>query len=138
MRILLAILMAAPAWAQHATPSAAASGTAAVASVAQTAPADDAVVQASGASSSQTPPAGQTPPAAPQSQTPPAAPAAPAATEQKAESPKPSSEDWLTGSLDVGYRWVSDIGGNFAEYRSVVDLANGPRLFGLVPGGAGA
>ena len=33
--------------------------------------------------------------------------------------------------MDVGYRWVSGISGNFAEYRSVVDLAPGPRLFGL-------
>jgi len=33
--------------------------------------------------------------------------------------------------VDVGYRWVSGISGNFAEYRSVVDLAPGPRLFGL-------
>ena len=58
-------------------------------------------------------------------------------TETKAESPAPAAEppaptaeSWLTGSVDFGYRWHSDIGGNFNSYRSVVDLGDGPKLFG--------
>jgi hypothetical protein len=57
--------------------------------------------------------------------------AAPAQTEQKTESPAPAaSEDWLTGSVDFGYRWVSDAG-NFESYRSVVNLGQGPKLTGI-------
>jgi hypothetical protein len=61
-----------------------------------------------------------------------AAPAAPpAAADQKTESPVPTpAEDWLTGSVDFGYRWVGD-GGNFQSYRSVVNLGQGPKLTGL-------
>jgi hypothetical protein len=33
--------------------------------------------------------------------------------------------------VDFGYRWLTDIRGNFDEYRSVVDLGSGPKLFGL-------
>ena len=46
-------------------------------------------------------------------------------------SPVPSGEPWLTGYLDFGYRWVTGPGGSFDAYRSIVDLAQGPRLFGL-------
>jgi len=57
--------------------------------------------------------------------------AAPAQTEQKTESPAPApAEDWLTGSVDFGYRWVTDAG-NFQSYRSVVNLGQGPKLTGL-------
>jgi hypothetical protein len=57
--------------------------------------------------------------------------AAPASTEQKTESPAPApTEDWLTGSVDFGYRWVTDAG-NFQSYRSVVNLGQGPKLTGL-------
>ena len=57
--------------------------------------------------------------------------AAPAQTEQKTESPAPAAtEDWLTGSVDFGYRWVSDAG-NFESYRSVVNLGQGPKLTGI-------
>ncbi|HTX38232.1 MAG TPA: hypothetical protein VME43_24555 [Bryobacteraceae bacterium] len=75
----------------------------------------------------------QTPPAAQAAQSAPSAQAAPAApkAEEPAANPAPAGEDWLTGSVDVGYRWLTGIGGNFAEYRSVVDLGAGPRLFGL-------
>jgi len=54
----------------------------------------------------------------------------PAAADQKIESPVPAPvEDWLTGSVDLGYRWVSDAG-NFQSYRSVVNLDKA-KLTGL-------
>jgi hypothetical protein len=48
-----------------------------------------------------------------------------------AESTAPTSEPWLTGSIDVGYRWLTDVAGSFPTYRSVVNLGEGPKLFGL-------
>lgn len=36
-----------------------------------------------------------------------------------------------SGSVDFGYRWTSDVGGNFNAWRSVVNLGEGPRLFSL-------
>jgi hypothetical protein len=36
----------------------------------------------------------------------------------------------FTGSLDAGYRWISGIGGNMPTYRSVINLGEGPKLFG--------
>jgi hypothetical protein len=71
-------------------------------------------------------PAAQAAPTAPA----PSAPAAPKG-EEKTASPAPTTEDWITGSVDVGYRWLSGLSGNSDEYRSVVDLGAGPRLFGL-------
>lgn len=59
-----------------------------------------------------------------------AAPAAPAA-EEKADSPVPATESWVTGYVDLGYRWVSDVGGNFQQYRSVVNLGEGPKVLGF-------
>ncbi|MFN7998718.1 MAG: hypothetical protein U0Q18_34160 [Bryobacteraceae bacterium] len=56
----------------------------------------------------------------------PAAPAAPAA----APSPAPSTDQWLTGSVDFGYQYRTDVGGSFDTYRSVVNLGSGPKLFG--------
>jgi hypothetical protein len=54
-----------------------------------------------------------------------------AAAPAKTESPAPAAtEDWLTGSVDFGYRWVTDAG-NFQAYRSVVNLGEGPKLTGL-------
>jgi hypothetical protein len=49
---------------------------------------------------------------------------------QAAASPAPSGEQWITGSVDFGYRWVTN-GGNFPEYRSVVNLGEGPKLLGV-------
>ncbi len=63
---------------------------------------------------------------------PPAAAAAPAAaTAEKTESPAPSTEQWLTGSVDFGYRWLTGVGGSFQSYRSVINLGEGPKLLGL-------
>jgi hypothetical protein len=46
------------------------------------------------------------------------------------QSPVPTSESWVTGSVDVGYRWRTAVGGSFDSYRSVVDLGSGPKLLG--------
>jgi hypothetical protein len=65
-------------------------------------------------------------------QTPPAqtseAPALPPAAETP--SPVPSAESWLTGSIDVGYRWRTGVGGSLDTYRSIVNLGSGPKLLG--------
>jgi hypothetical protein len=72
----------------------------------------------------QTPPAPTTPvPPVPSPATVPAIPAVPAAA------PAPA-EDWLTGSIDLGYRWQTGVGGSFDTYRSIVDLGSGPKLVG--------
>jgi hypothetical protein len=41
--------------------------------------------------------------------------------------PAPADENWLTGSIDLGERWVGT-GGSFNTYRSIVDLGSGPKL----------
>src|SRR5712692_6729196 len=46
-------------------------------------------------------------------------------------SPVPAEGPALTGNVDFGYRWVSDIGGSFNTYRTVVNLGGGPKLFGV-------
>jgi hypothetical protein len=43
--------------------------------------------------------------------------------------PAPATDNWYTGYLDLGYRWVW-VGGNAVEYRSVVNLPEGPRVLG--------
>jgi hypothetical protein len=48
-----------------------------------------------------------------------------------AAAPAPAADQWLTGSIDFGYRWLTSIGGSVAEYRSVVNLGEGPKLLGL-------
>src|SRR5262249_47946333 len=53
------------------------------------------------------------------------------ATKTEEKSPVPSGEQWITGSFDVGYRWVTDIGGSVLTYRTVVNLGDGPKLTGL-------
>lgn len=74
----------------------------------------------------QTPPAQAQPPAqATQPPAPTAQPAAPAA-----QSPVPSGESWITGSIDLGYRWRSGVDGSFLTYRSIVDLNSGFTLVG--------
>lgn len=44
-------------------------------------------------------------------------------------SPVPSTESWLTGSVDLGYRWLAN-GGSFPTYRTFVNLGSGPKLLG--------
>jgi hypothetical protein len=52
----------------------------------------------------------------------------PAATSPVAD---PATGQWFDGSIDFGYHWVTGIGGSVPEYRSVVNLGEGPKLFGL-------
>jgi hypothetical protein len=59
-----------------------------------------------------------------------APPAAPAPADASSASPTPSTEPWITGSVDFGFRFTS-IGGDNDVYRSVVNLGQGPRLLGL-------
>lgn len=64
-----------------------------------------------------------------------AAPAAPPPAAQDADKtaaapPVPAGELWLTGSIDLGYSWLTGVGGSFDAYRSVVDLGSGPKLLG--------
>lgn len=75
---------------------------------------------------------GQTPvpPAPPQTD--------PAAADQKAPDPKaapaaspvPSGDNWFTGSIDLGYRWRTNVDGSLNTYRSLVNLGEGPKLLG--------
>lgn len=46
-------------------------------------------------------------------------------------SPAPARERPLSGQVDFGYRVISGVGGDFQTYRSVVNLGEGPKLFGL-------
>ncbi|HTR39810.1 MAG TPA: hypothetical protein VMH80_28245 [Bryobacteraceae bacterium] len=52
-----------------------------------------------------------------------AAPAAAPAAESQ-----PSGDNWLTGSIELGYRWVPTPGGTDNAYRSVVNLTDGFRI----------
>ena len=63
-------------------------------------------------------------------QEPAASPATAATPATAAVSPVPATEDWFSGSIDVGYTWRSDVGGSFDAYRSIVNLGSGPKLIG--------
>jgi hypothetical protein len=73
------------------------------------------------------------PPPAPQPQSPTDAKLAPQSTADakpaEPTSPVPSTESWITGSIDFGYRWLTDAG-SFPTYRTFVDLGAGPKLLG--------
>jgi len=60
----------------------------------------------------------------------PAPPTAPAPADASSTSPTPSTELWITGTVDFGFRFTS-VGGDNDVYRSVVNLGQGPRLLGL-------
>jgi len=47
-----------------------------------------------------------------------------------ASSPVPSTESWITGWIDLGYRWQTGVGGSLDTYRSFVNLGSGPKLLG--------
>jgi hypothetical protein len=49
---------------------------------------------------------------------------------ESAPSPVPTTETWITGWIDLGYRWRTDVGGSFDAYRTFVDLGSGPKLLG--------
>src|SRR6516165_7022861 len=47
------------------------------------------------------------------------------------QSPAPQpAEPVLSGSIDLGYRWRSNVGGSYDTYRSIVNLGSGPKLLG--------
>ncbi|MBI4873357.1 MAG: hypothetical protein HY822_01850 [Acidobacteria bacterium] len=48
----------------------------------------------------------------------------------KPEEAKPAGEKNVSGSVEFGYRWVSEVRGSREAYRSLVDLEKGPRVFG--------
>jgi hypothetical protein len=39
-------------------------------------------------------------------------------------------DEKFTGSADIGYRWISGVGGDFQTYRSVVNFGEGVKLLG--------
>jgi hypothetical protein len=45
-----------------------------------------------------------------------------------ADTSTPAKEKLLDGVIDLGYRWVSSVGGDMNTYRSVVNLGDGPRV----------
>ena len=49
---------------------------------------------------------------------------------QPAASPVPTADSWLTGSIDLGYTWRTDVAGSFNSYRDIVNLGSGPKLLG--------
>jgi hypothetical protein len=115
---------AAPAPAAHAaavsTPDQPASAASASAAPAPAASTPDQPASAAPTSAAPAQPTADQPPASTAQ-----APAPPAA------SPAPAAGEDFHGSIDFGYRWVSDVHGSTDVYRSVVDLTQGPRLFGL-------
>src|SRR5581483_9145340 len=59
-----------------------------------------------------------------------AAPDAGAQQANAAPAPVPAGEQNFTGSIEFGYRFIPNTNGSFNTYRSVVDLGEGPKLFG--------
>jgi hypothetical protein len=53
-----------------------------------------------------------------------------AAAPGSAASPVPADQEVFSGSIDLGYRWVTGVAGSFDTYRSIVDLGSGPKLLG--------
>jgi len=51
------------------------------------------------------------------------------AQQQQQAVPKPAAENWISGDIEVGYRFLTDVRGDFNTYRSVVNLGEGPKLF---------
>ena len=68
---------------------------------------------------------------APQAAPPQDQPAASAPITASADNPAPASSEDFHGSIDFGYRWLTDVRGDLNQYRSVVNLGQGPKLFGL-------
>ena len=50
-------------------------------------------------------------------------------TPAPAATPVPT-DNWLTGTIDAGWRFQTGVEGDSNTYRSVVNLGRGPRLFG--------
>lgn len=101
MKILASLVLLIPLWAQDASQPADPQSSAAAPAAAQdqSKPAQDAAQQA---------PAAQAPAAPP--------------------SPTAATDNWLQGSIQLGYRWIPNINGSFDTYRSVINLGQGPKL----------
>lgn len=72
--------------------------------------------------------------AAPKEKAAQAAPASPAVPKEKqAEAPVApvALEPKTSGSVDLGYRWNSNVTGSLDTYRSIVNLGEGPRVLGF-------
>jgi len=54
---------------------------------------------------------------------------APAASSDTS-SPAPSTQPALTGWIDLGYRWRTDVAGSLDTYRSIINLGSGPKFLG--------
>jgi hypothetical protein len=61
---------------------------------------------------------------------PPPAPADQTAAATPAPTPAPTGDENFTGDIEFGWRIIPNISGSFNTYRSVVDLGEGPKLFG--------
>src|SRR5690242_13700297 len=70
-------------------------------------------------------------PLAAQEKPPAAQEAPPAAQEAPVVPPAAQPEKTITGTVDAGYQWRSNVGGSMDTYRSVVNLGSGPKLIGL-------
>ena len=53
------------------------------------------------------------------------------ASTPKAQETAAASTQWISGTVDAGVRWSSELQGSPDAYRSVVNLGEGPKLFGL-------
>lgn len=67
-------------------------------------------------------------PAAAQAAQPEAKPETKADAPAAADASAPAKEKMLEGTIDVGERWVSTVGGDMNTYRSIVNLGSGPRV----------
>jgi hypothetical protein len=88
------------------------------------------LIPAFGQAPAETPkPAGE-PAAAPQA---PAEAQPPAAGAQAApaDNAAATGDESFSGSIDLGWRFRTDVAGSMETYRSIVDLNEGPRLFGI-------
>jgi hypothetical protein len=112
MKILVSLIILVPLWAQGPPPADSPDQP-----TAQSAPAAQPATAAQ--SSAPQPPAAQPSGAQTAASAPASAPAAP---------PPASGENWLQGSIQLGYRWIPNINGSFDTYRSVVNLGEGPKL----------
>jgi len=114
MKTIASILIFLPLWAQD-TPQQPGDGVSQAAAPSQAAQAAQAPANPAPAA-----PANPATPTAPAASAP-AAPAPPAP-------PATPGENWLTGSIELGYRWIPNIDGSVNTYHSVVGLGEGPRL----------
>lgn len=137
MKTLASLVILIPLWAQAPVQPADSGQAPAAVSQDSAAQTSDAAKPSDPAAEPASPPAAQATPAPATQATPaPAAQATSASAAQATPSPaaippppaKPAGEDWLQGSIQLGYRWVPNIDGSFDTYRSVVNLGQGPKL----------